>query len=180
ADVVSGLMSVVADEGSDLYVEVTARDPADAPAGFTRLRSPGDPLPVTPYEFPATLDHDLSYEVGGRYGYLSIGREEVLNDQRISLAGAYGVMHRVRVTMSNPSAEPARVELAVRAGGGVARAIAVIDGALVATNLLGATQEHVFTCYDLAPGASRTVGIQLMPTAGSNLPFTLAVRKRER
>lgn len=140
------------------------------------MRSAGDPLPVTPYAFPATIDEELTYELGGRYGYLSIGREGVVNEQGIALDGSYGVLHRVRVTMSNPGERPARMEIALRAGGGVARAVLRIDSATAHTTLLRATEEEVLARYELAPGASRTVTVQLMPTAGSNLPLTLGVR----
>ncbi len=180
ADVVSGLMDITPDEGADLYVEVMGREPADTPVGFGRLRQAGDPLAVTPYEFPASLEHELVYEVGGRHAHLSIGREDVVNEQGIALAGAYGVLHSVRVTMSNPGAAPARAEIAVRAGGGVARAIAVIDATVMHTDLLGAGQEHTFARYDLGPGTARTVGVRLMPAAGSNLPLTLTVRGHTR
>lgn len=176
ADVLSGLMDLVVDEGSGVYVEVTARDPADRPDGFAHVRTAGDPLPVTPYAFPATIDEELTYELGGRYGYLSIGREGVVNEQGIALDGSYGVLHRVRVTMSNPGERPARMEIALRAGGGVARAVLRIDSATAHTTLLRATEEEVLARYEMAPGASRTVTVQLMPTAGSNLPLTLGVR----
>lgn len=175
-DVLSGLMDLVADEGSGVYVEVTARDPADRPEGFAHVRTAGDPLAVTPYAFPATIDDELTYELGGRHGYLSIGREGVVNEHGIALDGSYGVLHRTRVVMRNPSERPARMEIALRAGGGVARAVLRIDNATKHTGLMYATQEDILARYDLEPGASRTVTVQLMPTAGSNLPLTLAVR----
>lgn len=176
AEVLSGLMDLVNDEGSGVYVEVSARAPADRPDGFVPLRTTGDPLPVTPYEFPATIDDELTYELGERHGYLSIGREGVINDQGIALDGSYGVLHRVRVTMRNPSERAARMEIALRAGGGVARAVLRIDNTTRHTGLMRATEEEILARYDLDPGASRTVTVQLMPTAGSNLPLTLTVR----
>ncbi len=175
-DVVSGLMDIAADEGSDLYVEVLGREPRDEPAGFIRLRNPGDPLAVTPFEFAATLDSELSYEVGGRFAYLSIGREAVVNEEGVALDGAYGVMHRVRITLHNSGPGPGRAEIATRAGGGVARVVVSIDGATATSSLLRAGQEEVLARYDLEPGAGRVVSLQMIPTAGSNLPITLAVR----
>jgi len=179
-DVVSGLMDIAADQGSDLYVEVAGREPRDDPAGFTRLRNAGDPLAVTPFEFPATLDSELSYELGGRFAHLSIGRDAVVNEQGVALDGAYGVMHRLRVTLHNPGEAPGRVEIVARAGGGVARVVALIDGAPARSSLLRAAQEEVLARYDLEPGTGRVVSLQLIPIAGSNLPITLAVRGNAR
>ncbi|MGC9317962.1 MAG: hypothetical protein ACP5KN_08005 [Armatimonadota bacterium] len=179
-EVVSGMMDVMADEGDGLYVEVAARDRKDVPRGFCQVYRRDDELPVTPFEFPASLDRELSYEVGGRYGHLSIGREDIVNDDGVALAGAYGVMHNIRVALSNPQARPGRVELAVRAGGGVARAIAAVDGALTSTRLLLAGQEQILATRDLPPGGRGELRVQMMPTAGSNLPLTLVVRGRAR
>ncbi|MEA3401925.1 MAG: hypothetical protein U9R79_11880 [Armatimonadota bacterium] len=179
-EVVSGMMDVVADEGEEVYVEVAARDRRDVPRGFGRVPHHGDEMPVTPFEFPASLDRELSYEVGGPYGHLSIGREEVVNDEGVALAGAYGVMHNIRVALGNPAREPGRVELAVRAGGGVARTITAVDGALTSTRLLLAGQEEVLATRDLPPGGRGELRVQMMPAAGSNLPLTLVVRGRTR
>ncbi|NLO07507.1 MAG: hypothetical protein GX131_16880 [candidate division WS1 bacterium] len=177
-DVVSGLMDILPECGSDLYIEVLARDPEDAPAGFIRLANHGNPLAQTPWEFPAYIEDDIEYEVGGRFGHLSIGREGIVNDQGITLDGSYGVNHIVRIRASNPTQQNARLEIAVRAGGGVARTVAAIDGALRSTKLLLAAQEEMLEQRDLAPGASTRVRLELIPTAGSNLPFTLVVRSR--
>ncbi len=179
-DVVSGLMDIVVDQGSELYVEVVGREPRDDPAGFARLRNPGDPLAVTPFEFPAMLDGELSYELGGRFAHLSIGRDPVVNEQGVALDGAYGVMHRLRVALHNPGPAIGRVEIVTRAGGGIARVVARIDGTAVSSTLLRAGEEEVLAKYDLAPGTGRVVSVQLIPTAGSNLPITLAVRGNAR
>ncbi len=177
-DVVSGLMDLIVDEGDDLFVEVAARIPQDVPSGFGAAPRGPDEMPVTPYEFPASIEEHLTYEVGGRFGHLSIGREEIVNDAGFALEGAYGIMHEVTIDLSNPCPERGRVEIAVRAGGGVARALAMVDGELHATHLLRATQQEVLTTRDLAPGQKRQMRIRLMPTAGSNLPLTLVVRGR--
>ena len=124
------------------------------------------------------IEDDIEYEVGGRFGHLSIGREGIVNDQGITLDGSYGVNHIVRIRASNPTQQNARLEIAVRAGGGVARTVAAIDGALRSTKLLLAAQEEMLEQRDLAPGASTRVRLELIPTAGSNLPFTLVVRSR--
>ncbi len=179
-DVVSGLMDLIADSGEHLYVEVVSRDPEDEPSGFDEVPGAGNELPVTPYEFPAALDAEVNYEVGGRYGHLSIGREDVQNEQGIALAGAYGISHRVRVNASNPTEQPAVLELALRAGGGVARSVTMVAGALNCSGNLGAGNEQILERRDLPPGVAVTIPLEIIPTAGSNLPFTLVVRSRTR
>ncbi len=177
-DVVSGLLELMARQGDDVYVEVLARDPEDAPDGFASLPHPDDPLPVTPYQFPASIEAELDYAVGGRFGHLSIGRHDVTNGLGIELAGAYGVNHRIRVNVTNPTDASAQLEIAVRAGGGVARLVAMIEGQLVSTHLLRAGQEQVLARRRIASGVSASVPVELIPTAGSNLPLTLVARAR--
>lgn len=179
-DVVSGLMDLVADSGEHLYVEVVSRDPEDAPSGFGEVPGEGVSLPVTPYEFPANLDAEVDYEVGGRYGHLSIGREAVQNEQGVALAGAYGISHRVRVNASNPTEQPAVLELALRSGGGIARTVTMVGDTLNCSGNLGAGNEQILERRDLPPGVSMTIPLEIIPTAGSNLPFTLVVRARTR
>lgn len=175
-DVVSGMMDLLADAGDNLYVEVLARDPQDAPPGFASIPPHADQLPVTPYAFPAAISSEVNYEVGGRYAHLSIGREEIENDLGFALAGAYGVSHLITVNASNPTENPATLELALRAGGGVARTITMIDGALNSSGVLSAGHEQLLERRQLPPGVATTVRLEIIPTAGSNLPFMLVAR----
>lgn len=179
-DVVSGLMDLMADTGDDLYVEVLARDPEDEPAGFGAVPANDGHLPVTPYEFPAVLESEVDYEVGGRYGHLSIGREDIQNEDGFALAGAYGVNHVVKINASNPTEAPATLELALRAGGGVARTVTLVDGAVNCSGVLSAGHEQMLERRQLPPGVATTIRLEIIPTAGSNLPFTLVVRSRTR
>lgn len=179
-DVVSGLMDLVADSGENLYLEVLARDPEDAPAGFAEVPGSTDELVVTPYEFPAVIASEVDYEFGGRYGHLSIGREDLENDQGFALAGAYGVSHIITVNASNPTGQLANLELALRAGGGVARTVTMIDGQLNSSGILSAGHEQLLERRPLPPGVAMKIRVEIIPTAGSNLPFTLVVRARAR
>ncbi|MFP4249899.1 MAG: hypothetical protein ACLFU7_09595 [Armatimonadota bacterium] len=177
-DVVSGLMDLMAEAGEHLYVEMLARDPADAPHGYSRISPTAAELALTPYHFPATIEAEMDYEVGGRFEHLSIGREDVVNDQGFALAGAYGVSHLITVNASNPTEAPATLELALRAGGGVARTVAIIDGVINTSGILSAGHEQILERRPLPPGVSRKLELEIIPTAGSNLPFTLVVRSR--
>ena len=178
ADVVSGLMELVVEEGSNTYLEVKARDPREVPRGFIPLSRTGDELAVTPYAFPGYIEGQMAYTVGGRHEHFCVGRQYLTNDEGMTLAGSFGINHRVQVNASNPTDRPARMEVALRAGGGVARFIVAIDGETVQTHLMQAGQEQVLTRRDLGPGASSTMNLEVIPTAGSNLPLTLIARAR--
>ncbi|MFW6437477.1 MAG: hypothetical protein ACOCZ7_00570 [Armatimonadota bacterium] len=179
-DVISGLMDLMAEVGDNLYLEMIARDPADVPGGFTRISATVGELPLTPYCFPAVLESEVDYEVGGRYGHLSIGRETIENGEGFILEGAYGVNHLITVNASNPTEAPAMLELALRAGGGVARTVTVVDGQLNSSGILSAGHEQLLERRPLLPGVSTKIRLEIIPTAGSNLPFTLVVRPRAR
>lgn len=175
-DVVSGLMELVVEEGNNVYLEVLARNTREVPGGFIHLARSGEPLPETPYAFPGFVDGEIDYQVGGRHEHFCVGRDYLTNPEGMTLAGSFGINHRVRLRASNPTDQPARMEIALRAGGGVARFIVSIDGQLVQTHLLQAGQEQVLERRQLAPGASTTAALEVIPTAGSNLPLTLITR----
>ncbi len=175
--IVSGVMHVVADAGEDLYAEfVSLPGSAEWQAVVPMAPAPAGGLQLSSYDFDAKLSLALEYEVGGPFGHATIGRDAVVNEEGFRLDGAYGVMHSIVIETSNPTDKRARVEVVVRAGGGVGRVIARVDGALVYTHLLGAGQEEVLVHRYLMPGQSRTIRMQVMPAAGSNLPNTLIVR----
>ncbi len=175
--IVSGMMHLIADEGGELYAEVIAsRAGADAQAVTPMPAAQSGPLGVSTYAFDANLALAMEYDVGGAFAHATIGRDAIVNDQGFRLEGAYGVMHSVVIEMRNPTANRGKVEVVVRAGGGVGRVIARIDGALHSTHMLGAGEEQVLTSRYFMPGQSHTMRMQVMPTAGSNLPNTLIVR----
>ncbi|MBU0607692.1 MAG: hypothetical protein KKI08_07375 [Armatimonadetes bacterium] len=177
SDIVSGLAQVTPLEGKDLLLEVLAEDawPTDAyfPPVPDRLRS--DP-PLTPYRYEAAKEVALAYEVGGAWGFYSIGRDFSTNLQGQKLFGDYGVLYTITITCKNPTAEAARCYLTFRAGGGVARASYFLHGKLTETGLLHPGSEEVLERLDLKPGEERVVKLVTMPESGSNYPITLTVR----
>lgn len=175
--IVSGVMHVIADAGEDLYAElVAAPGSVQWQAIMPMGQIPAGGLYLSSYDFDATRSLGMEYAVGGPFAHATIGRDAVVNKEGFRLDGAYGVMHSVVIETSNPTEKRARVEVVVRAGGGVGRVIARVDGTLVYTHLLGVGQEEVLVHYSLMPGQSRTIRMKIMPVAGSNLPNTLIVR----
>jgi len=177
--VVSGLMQICADEGSNMLVEVAARQPGDGDDYFRAVgQEAGREAKLTPYRFVASKHMELEYVVGQRWTHGHLGREEIVNDYGKALSGAYGVMHSVCISIHNPTDGDARVQVIVRAGGGPARMVARIDGRLSHTGLLTPAAEQVLAERVVAAGASRTIRIRMMPGAGSNMPLSLTVRAR--
>ncbi|MCD6352315.1 MAG: hypothetical protein J7M26_09375, partial [Armatimonadetes bacterium] len=95
------------------------------------------------------------------------------------LHGNYGVLYRLRLHISNPTTTPAEVALAVQSGGGAARGVFLINGRLVETPVLRATNEHTLASWVLPAAAERTVNVVTMPQSGSNYPVTLILRPRQ-
>ena len=173
--IVSGVMHVIADAGEDLYAEFVAA-PGSVQWQAVAPMAPTGGLELSSYDFDAKRSLAMEYAVGGPFAHATIGRDAVVNEEGFRLDGAYGVMHSVVIETSNPTEKRARVEVVVRAGGGVGRVIACADDTLVYTHLLGAGQEEVLVHHYLMPGQSRTIRMKVIPAAGSNLPHTLIVR----
>ena len=176
-DIVSGLARVSPIAGDDLLLEVLAEDAWPTDAYFLpvpdRLRA--DP-PLTPYRYEAAKEVPLAYEAGGAWSFYSIGRDFSANLQGQKLFGDYGVLYTITITCKNPTAEPARCFMTLRAGGGVARASYFLHGKLTETGLLRSGVEEVIERLLLAPGEERVVKLVTMPESGSNYPITLTVR----
>ena len=120
---------------------------------------------------------DASYVVGREWAFVSIGDRAIAGiEEGDELAGDYGVIYDIAIELSNPTAEPAPVEIFMEPGGGTARGTVIVDGRFVETSLLRRDSESSVAHYTLAPGEVRTVRIQTMPQGGSNYPVRLVAR----
>jgi hypothetical protein len=117
------------------------------------------------------------YEVGRDWAFVTIGDKPLsgtLEGDR--LAGSYGVIHDIRLDLSNPTQEVARVEVTLEPGGGAARGTLIVDGQLTEAAMLTQRSESRIALYTMAPGEERTVNIQTMPEGGSSYPVRLVAR----
>jgi len=122
---------------------------------------------------------DASYVVGREWAFVSIGDQAIAGiEEGDKLAGNYGVIYDIALELSNPTAEPATVEILMEPGGGMARGTVIVDGRFVETSLLRRDSESSVAQYTLAPGEVRTVTIQTMPQGGSNYPVRLVARPK--
>jgi hypothetical protein len=117
------------------------------------------------------------YEVGRDWAFITIGDKAprgLLGDD--TLPGSYGVIHEIRLDLSNPTDEVARVEVMLEPGGGAARGTLIVDGELADAAVLTRSSEARIALYRMAPGEVRTVRIQTMPESGSSYPVRLVAR----
>jgi hypothetical protein len=149
-----------------------------------------DPPDVTPEVKPASLNPEVypsprkiineTYSVGGRWGFVSFGRQPILNhDSSHPLDGNYGVIYDMTIDLKNPTDQSNSADVVFDPAAGVARGVFIVDGKMVETTALRPPQEFLLGNYPLKPGEERKVHILTMPLAGSNYPARFAVRPRQ-
>jgi hypothetical protein len=136
-----------------------------------------------PYEISEHIYPDphrteqMSYLVGGRYGFLRIGQRAILRqDKETQLDGNFGVVYNIQATVQNPTKEPTDVEVVFEASAGYSGGLFLVDGNIMRTPLLQPKDETRLARYYLPPGATRRVDITTLPLAGSSYPATLLIR----
>jgi hypothetical protein len=120
---------------------------------------------------------DAVQVVGKAWAFVPIGKAPEDATLHPRLKGDYGVLHDIRVRFDNPEGAAARLEIALRSGGGAARAVVEVDGSLVETGNLDLGMEHVLITEKIAAGTkTRTVRVRMIPQSGSNYPMQLTMR----
>jgi hypothetical protein len=174
--VVSGMCALTLVQGSGVFAEVVALDSDDAKEELAP--APANLTPTSPtrhLELPGHKPLQVVHEVGRGWGFVRIGRtaEDVTLHPR--LRGEYAVLQDVEVQFRNPQRLRARLEIALRSGGGPARAVVDVNGQMVETGLLGEGDEYILYKERLDAEA-KTVRVRLIPQGGSNYPLTLTAR----
>ena len=197
-ETVSGLCTLQLIDGpADVQVRADALPPFelrgawyDASLSSTPWREAGT-HPVNEYDRgpsePSThvypnpyKDEHLDYRVGGRYGFLLLGQKPISGEDHMNnLDGNFGVIYRISVSITNPTAEPTDVDLAFEASAGYMGGLFLLDQKLVQTPLLGPKQESRLGRFHLASGASKHFEILTLPVSGGSYPATLFLRPAE-
>jgi hypothetical protein len=174
--VVSGMAALSLVQGTGVFAEVVSVS-ADAPVEELG-QAPANLTPAssTRYlELPGHKPMPLEHEVGRGWAFARIGRSAEDVSLHPRLRGEYGVLQDVQVQFRNPQHLRARLEIALRSGGGPARAVVDVNGKLIETGLLGEGNEQVlFT--ERFDAESRSVRVRLIPQGGSNYPMTVTAR----
>lgn len=176
--IVSGLACISVLGGGPLVAEVVAHP--EPPSSWARpvadnLRE--DPK-LRPFRFEGVNELTATHVAGGPWTFVGVGKQPKSNSHGIVLHGNYGVLYRIRFLLANPKSERAYLELVVRSGGGATRGVFMLNGDILETPMLRATQEHMLTRWELPPRSEREVSVLTMPQSGSNYPVTLVVRPR--
>lgn len=174
--VVSGMCALTLVQGNGVFAEVASVN-SDAPVEELGP-APSNLTPASPtrdLELPGHKPMKVVHEIGRAWGFARIGRsaEDVTLHPR--LRGEYGVLQDVEVQFLNPQRLRARLEIALRSGGGPARAVVDVDGRLVETGLLGEGDEHILY-KERFDGEQKNVRVRMIPQGGSNYPMTLTAR----
>ncbi|GBD29576.1 hypothetical protein HRbin32_00667 [bacterium HR32] len=175
--VVSGLIQVQVLEGGPLEVAVSARTVYVLDRAVQREVEPlGTPHPRGVFGPPLVrLERTLAVGAGER---VEIGRSQSLRDLRTGrlLDGDYGVTYFIRLHLTNPSDQPAPVELVLVASSGPAYATFLVDGQLVDLRFLASGRAATVLATTLQPREVRTVELVTMPEAASWYPVRLELR----
>lgn len=175
--VVSGFARLQLMEGEAVFLETEAAERIVEPGAVSDISPSMNPdTPTRFLQLPGYKALQLRHEVGRGWGFLHIGKtpEDAVLHPR--LKGDYGVVHDVAVTYDNPNGYGARLELALRSGGGPARAIVEVNGELLETGLLGLGDEHVLFRQRVTGTRTPPVRVRIIPQSGSNYPMTLTAR----
>ena len=175
--VVSGIAEFRAQGAANVSLRVYL-----APSGMATGLRPIDtyiPSPILgQWEYPDPLRQmKARYEVGGNWAFVTIGDRPAIGLKSGDLLqGCYGVIHDVKLELTNPTQDSASTSVMLEPAGGPARGCMLVDGRYVQTPVLRNNQDALVAKYQLAPGETRTVDVLTMPQAGSNYPVRLVVR----
>ncbi|MGQ9732632.1 MAG: hypothetical protein ACUVX8_15345 [Candidatus Zipacnadales bacterium] len=181
--IVSGLAQVLTLTPSPLFIEVQAELPRSATE--TMWVEPLDPENyaqprLTGFRFSARKAVQLTHEIGGAWTFYTIGREGSSNDHGVRLAGDYGVLHEIDLTVTNPHNIPAWFEVHVRASGGVMRGLFLINNFLYETGLLRGSMQERLLKEEIEAEGIRRIAIKTIPESASNYPVHLVVHSQVR
>ena len=139
------------------------------------------PLSEEIYVAP-NLTLDGTYQVGGPWLHVNLGTKNAI--ARVvakargggGLAGNYGVLYTVNVTLTNPTPQPRPIVLLFEAGAGEAAGIFTVnDGPSLLINPIYPPSKSQIAKFTLQPGEIRIVRVRTLPLSGSAYPaFLLA------
>lgn len=120
----------------------------------------------------------VSYEAGGAYAFIPIGRAPVLRSLQTNQvdSGNYGVLYTVILELKNPLAMPQNTVVMFSPQAGPAGGVFLINGKdLLTTPIVPAFTPYPIMTMALNSGETRTITIQTIPEGGSFYPIHLIV-----
>lgn len=175
---VSGMayLSEIGGSGAPIKVEVVAtRTGLTLPSSEAKV---GDLGRTASGIFQATIDTEATHLLGGPFTYLEYGGEPYVKDIEHGHPsyGNFGTVYRTRLTLVNSGSESKVATVGFASAGGAARAVLSLDRQLYDLPM-GTTGDGLpVKNYELAPGETRQVDVELFPQAGSNYPIRIVVK----
>jgi len=173
--VISGLTEVRVLGDGELRVAVRLRPPS---ASLLTPTAATPPEHISTWVFAEPHKRfEVPYTIGSQWAFATIGDKQVLSSTgRELLDGDYGVFYDITFDIENPTSAPARVELALMPGGGLARGVVMIEGQIYETGLLRYGESERLFAMTIPARGHRQLQVRTIPEAGSNYPVKLVVR----
>ena len=127
--------------------------------------------------FPSFIKLSPSHKIGGKYTYIYLGGEPYQKDMNDGHPnyGNYGAMYDIDISVENPYDDERDAWIYFVPGGGVARGIFEIDGALFETPLATPAQKVLLKKLQVAPGQTEKIKIKTIPQGGAFYPVKIVV-----
>ncbi|MCS6778034.1 MAG: hypothetical protein RMJ43_16355 [Chloroherpetonaceae bacterium] len=121
---------------------------------------------------------EAQYVVGERWAFVPIGLPEASTSDtdHAEIAGDYGVLYDIRVTVRNPHPYPQVVTFEFAPGGGPAMAVFTVAGHCIAIPEVRPPHHRPITRITLRPHEKRVIPVQTVPLGGSSYPAKLIIR----
>jgi len=173
----SGLWQFINLGERDVIVQCRAVPVALLPEYFP-VTSSALPGSHSPHVYPGEVrEIEALHRLGSHWTFITIGDQKALSTREDkSLAGSYGIPHRVRLRMVNPGEQAETALLVFVPSGGAARGTFLVDGEWIETPTCSPPSERVLKKITVPPCAEVTTIIETMPESGSNYPVRLVVR----
>jgi len=130
---------------------------------------------------PPFVEIEDRFEVGGRWKFIGIGDPPIKNlvSGDMDLMGNYGVTHRVKVVVHNPSDKEEKVEVHFSPVSGPARGTLVVDGEIVRLGVIKPPRTEKIKAMLMKPHEERPVEIEMIPESGSFYPIRIVFMARK-
>ena len=161
--------------GAPIEVTVSATSGDGTPTERAEMRDKGRTASGV---FAAAIESDASHILGGPFTYIEFGAEPYVTDvvEQHPSYGNFGTVYRTRLMLKNPTSQVKEAQVGFASGGGAARGVLSLDGALYDLPM-GVTGDGLpVRTYTVQPGEVIQVDVELFPQAGSNYPVRVVVK----
>lgn len=121
------------------------------------------------------IEYNETYQTGGKFVFMHIGKNPLENDKHLKLYGNYGVDYTCNVTLTNPTDKAAKARIYLDPGAGSLAAYIKINNEFLTIHHVKPPNESDLAVYNLQPGETKKVTIKTIPVSGSNYPAKIIV-----